>query len=52
MTYQYIRFFNEIGINDIPSIGGKNASLGKMVQKLEPKGVKVPNGFAVTAQLP
>ncbi len=50
MTYQYIRFFNEIGINDIPLVGGKNASLGEMVQKLEPEGVKVPNGFAVTAQ--
>jgi len=49
MTYQYIRFFNEIGINDIPLVGGKNASLGEMVQKLEPVGVKVPNGFAVTA---
>jgi pyruvate,water dikinase len=50
MTYQYIRFFNEIGINDIPSVGGKNASLGEMFQKLEPLGVKVPNGFAITAQ--
>jgi len=50
MTYQYIRFFNEIGINDIPLVGGKNASLGEMVQKLTPEGVKVPNGFAVTAE--
>jgi len=50
MSYQYIRFFNEISINDIPQVGGKNASLGEMVQKLEPEGVKVPNGFAVTAQ--
>ncbi|OQK18538.1 phosphoenolpyruvate synthase [Methyloprofundus sedimenti] len=50
MTYKYIRFFNEIGINDIPLVGGKNASLGEMVQKLAPEGVKVPNGFAVTAE--
>jgi pyruvate, water dikinase len=50
MTYQYIRFFNEIGIDDIPLVGGKNASLGEMVQKLAPEGVKVPNGFAITAQ--
>lgn len=50
MTYQYIRFFNEIGINDISQVGGKNASLGEMVQKLVPEGVKVPNGFAITAQ--
>ncbi|MCH9699316.1 MAG: phosphoenolpyruvate synthase [Gammaproteobacteria bacterium] len=50
MTYQYIRFFNEIGINDIPLVGGKNASLGEMYQNLVPQGVKVPNGFAITAQ--
>ncbi len=50
MSYQYIRFFNEIGIDDIPLVGGKNASLGEMYQNLESQGVKVPNGFAITAQ--
>lgn len=50
MDYQYIRFFNEIGIDDIPLVGGKNASLGEMYQKLESQGVKVPNGFAITAE--
>ncbi len=50
MNYQYIRFFEEIGIDDIPLVGGKNASLGEMYQKLIPKGVKVPNGFAITAE--
>ena len=50
MSYQYIRFFDEIGIDDIPLVGGKNASLGEMYQKLVPQGVKVPNGFAITAQ--
>ena len=50
MTYHYIRFFDEIGIEDIPLVGGKNASLGEMYQKLVPEGVKVPNGFAITAQ--
>ncbi len=50
MDYQYIRFFNEIGIQDIPLVGGKNASLGEMYQQLEPQGVKVPNGFAITAE--
>ncbi|HFD12717.1 MAG TPA: phosphoenolpyruvate synthase [Crenotrichaceae bacterium] len=50
MTNQYIRFFNEIGIDDIPLVGGKNASLGEMYQKLTPEGVKVPNGFAITAE--
>jgi pyruvate,water dikinase len=48
--YRYIRFFNEIGIDDIPSVGGKNASLGEMVRALVPEGVRVPNGFAITAQ--
>ena len=46
----YIRFFKEIGIEDIPSVGGKNASLGEMYRELSPKGVLVPNGFAITAQ--
>jgi len=45
----YIRWFKEIGINDIPLVGGKNASLGEMYRELTPAGVKVPNGFAITA---
>jgi pyruvate,water dikinase len=48
--YRYIRFFKEIGIEDVPSVGGKNASLGEMYRELTPKGVLVPNGFAITAQ--
>ncbi|MDC4206598.1 MAG: hypothetical protein MPW13_19855 [Candidatus Manganitrophus sp.] len=47
---RYIRWFNEIGINDVPLVGGKNASLGEMVRELSAQGVKVPNGFAVTAE--
>jgi pyruvate, water dikinase len=39
----------EVGITDIPLVGGKNASLGEMIQQLKPKGVKVPTGFATTA---
>jgi pyruvate, water dikinase len=50
MDFQYIRFFEQIGIADIPLVGGKNASLGEMYQKLHSQGVKVPNGFAVTAE--
>ena len=46
----YIRFFEEIGIDDVPLVGGKNASLGEMYRELTPQGVKVPNGFAVTAE--
>ncbi|RLC36175.1 phosphoenolpyruvate synthase, partial [Candidatus Falkowbacteria bacterium] len=46
---QYIKFFNELGIKDVPSVGGKNASLGEMYCKLTKKGIRVPNGFATTA---
>jgi len=45
----YIRFFEEVGIDDVPLVGGKNASLGEMFQKLSDRGVRVPNGFATTA---
>ncbi|UVT18383.1 MAG: phosphoenolpyruvate synthase [Nitrospira sp.] len=44
-----IRWFEEIGIEDIPLVGGKNASLGEMYRELAPQGVKVSNGFAITA---
>ena len=46
----YIRWFNELGIDDVPLVGGKNASLGEMYQTLTPKGIRIPNGFAITAQ--
>ncbi len=46
---QYIKFFNELAIKDVPIVGGKNASLGEIYRKLSSKGVKVPNGFATTA---
>ncbi|MEJ2360780.1 MAG: phosphoenolpyruvate synthase [Gammaproteobacteria bacterium] len=49
-TPVYIRWFNEIGIDDVPLVGGKNASLGEMYQNLTSEGVRVPNGFAVTAE--
>ena len=44
-----VRWFEEIGIADVPDVGGKNASLGEMYRELAGKGVKVPNGFATTA---
>jgi pyruvate,water dikinase len=47
--FSYVRFFEEIGIGDIPLVGGKNASLGEMFRKLSAEGVLVPNGFAITA---
>ena len=47
----YIRWFKDLTIKDIPSVGGKNASLGEMYAKLKSKGVPVPNGFALTADV-
>ena len=44
-----IKFFKELAIKDVPEVGGKNASLGEMYQKMSRAGVKVPNGFATTA---
>ncbi|WP_455234393.1 phosphoenolpyruvate synthase [Thiogranum longum] len=49
-NYQYIRFFEELTIDDVPLVGGKNASLGEMYRELVPQGVPVPNGFAITAE--
>jgi pyruvate, water dikinase len=45
----FILSFEDVGIIDIPLVGGKNASLGEMIQQLSPQGVKVPLGFATTA---
>ncbi len=44
-----VLWFDQITIEDVPYVGGKNASLGEMYQALTGKGVRVPNGFAVTA---
>lgn len=46
---EFILWFDQLGIEDVPLVGGKNASLGEMYKNLAPKGVKIPNGFAVTA---
>ncbi len=45
---RFIRWFDEIAIEDIPLVGGKNASLGEMYRELTSQGVKIPNGFATT----
>src|SRR3989339_1286071 len=44
-----VLWFDQIGIKDIPLVGGKNASLGEMYNNLTNKGISVPNGFAVTS---
>ena len=45
----FIRGFNEIGLGDVSLVGGKNASLGELYRSLSNVGVRVPDGFAVTA---
>lgn len=47
---RWILFFRELRIEDVPLVGGKNASLGEMFRELAPQGVRVPDGFAVTAE--
>ena len=47
---KYVRFFEEVGIDDVPLVGGKNASLGEMYRELGSDGVRVPNGFATTSE--
>ncbi|HDP73907.1 MAG TPA: phosphoenolpyruvate synthase [Candidatus Woesearchaeota archaeon] len=46
----FILWFDQTGIEDVPLVGGKNASLGEMYRFLTPIGVNIPNGFAVTAE--
>lgn len=47
---KYVIRFEELGMNDVERVGGKNASLGEMISNLAGAGVKVPGGFATTAQ--
>jgi pyruvate,water dikinase len=46
---KYIKWFRELSVNDVAEVGGKNANLGEMYSNLTSAGVKVPNGYAVTA---
>ncbi|HEY6634826.1 MAG TPA: phosphoenolpyruvate synthase, partial [Acidimicrobiia bacterium] len=46
---EYVRWFGELGIDDVAVVGGKNASLGELYRELTGRGVNVPNGFALTA---
>lgn len=46
-----IRWFEELGRGDVASVGGKNASLGELVANLGAQGIKVPGGFAITAEV-
>ena len=49
MIEEFNKWFEDLRIEDVPSVGGKNASLGEMIRTLGEKGVNVPSGFAVTA---
>jgi pyruvate, water dikinase len=46
---KYIKYFEEVRLTDVSSVGGKNASLGEMITQLGAQGIRVPTGFAVTA---
>jgi len=47
---KFVKRLDEVGIADVGIVGGKNASLGEMLRALSSKGVRVPSGFAVTAE--
>ena len=44
----YTCSLSEVSLKDLPLVGGKNASLGEMIQALQPEGIQVPHGFALT----
>lgn len=46
---KFIKVFEDISAKDLKSVGGKNSSLGEMIQNLGPQGVIIPSGFAITA---
>src|SRR3990167_11417886 len=45
----FVKWYSEVGIIDVPIVGGKNAALGEMYSNLVPLGVNIPDGFALTA---
>jgi pyruvate,water dikinase len=47
---QFVRWFDEITLDDVPLVGGKNASLGEMCRELGPQGINLADGFAVTSE--
>ena len=49
-TNEQLLWFEEITLKDLPKVGGKNASLGEMIRHLTSKGIKVPEGFAITTK--
>ena len=49
MAESPVKWFDEIGMADVPRVGGKNASLGELIRTLQSEGIRVPDGFATTA---
>jgi pyruvate,water dikinase len=49
MNEPFILWFEDINMDHVSQVGGKNASLGELIRDVEPKGVRIPHGFAVTA---
>ena len=45
---KYVLWYEQLGMNDVEVVGGKNASLGEMIQVTKSLGIKVPKGFALT----
>lgn len=50
MEKPHILWMNDVSMNDVAQVGGKNASLGELIRSVVPKGVRVPTGFCVTAE--
>ncbi len=50
MNRAHILWMKDIGMDDVAAVGGKNASLGELIRSVVPKGVRVPEGFCVTAE--
>lgn len=49
MEEVFIKWFEDLSIDDVPLVGGKNASLGEMIRNIGEKGINVPSGFAITS---
>ncbi len=49
---KYVKWFKNLHADEVPQVGGKNASLGEMISELKDAGIRVPGGFATTARLP
>lgn len=51
MAYKYIKWLDEITMEDLPLVGGKNASLGEMYNALTPKGINIPYALPLPRKL-